>query len=253
MGWNSWNSFANIVNSQIVQQQAKALASNGMKEAGYEYVVIDEGWWLGERDAAGNIIVKLKQWPAIKPGQKDGASNYIDSSVRRDVFDGELGRLDYNISDRHKFFYSFRHNYRVEDRNNHYHNIATGNLLNRINWGSTLDDVYTFSPTTVMNIRANWTRFTEANDKPSAGFDFTQLGFPGYVAAASQRLVMPIIDLNQFSDWGDNAGDRTPFDTLKASVSCESIDVPEYQPLTDRRPPISTSGDTCSDAACRRR
>ena len=50
MGWNSWNSFANIVNSQIVQQQAKALASNGMKEAGYEYVVIDEGWWLGERD-----------------------------------------------------------------------------------------------------------------------------------------------------------------------------------------------------------
>jgi hypothetical protein len=72
MGWNSWNSFANIVNSQIVQQQAQALAANGMKEAGYEYVVIDEGWWLGERDAAGNIVVNPKQWPAIKPGQKDG-------------------------------------------------------------------------------------------------------------------------------------------------------------------------------------
>ena len=72
MGWNSWNSFANIVNSQIVQEQAKALASNGMKEAGYEYVVIDEGWWLGQRDAAGNIVVNSKQWPAIQPGQKDG-------------------------------------------------------------------------------------------------------------------------------------------------------------------------------------
>jgi hypothetical protein len=72
MGWNSWNSFANIVNSQIVQQQAQALAANGMKEAGYEYVVIDEGWWLGERDAAGDIVVNPKQWPAIKPGQKDG-------------------------------------------------------------------------------------------------------------------------------------------------------------------------------------
>ena len=72
MGWNSWNSFANIVNSRIVQQQAKTLASNGMKEAGYEYVVIDEGWWLGERDAAGNIVVDPKQWPAIEPGQKDG-------------------------------------------------------------------------------------------------------------------------------------------------------------------------------------
>lgn len=72
MGWNSWNSFANIVNSQIVQQQAQTLASNGMKEAGYEYVVIDEGWWLGERDAAGNIVVDAKQWPAIQPGQKGG-------------------------------------------------------------------------------------------------------------------------------------------------------------------------------------
>ena len=35
MGWNSWNSFANIVNSDIVQQQAKALAASGMKESGY--------------------------------------------------------------------------------------------------------------------------------------------------------------------------------------------------------------------------
>ena len=72
MGWNSWNSFANIVNSQIVQQQAEALAANGMKAAGYEYAVIDEGWWQGERDAAGNIVVSPKQWPAIRPGQKDG-------------------------------------------------------------------------------------------------------------------------------------------------------------------------------------
>ncbi len=72
MGWNSWNSFANIVNSQIVQQQADALASNGMKQAGYEYVVIDEGWWLGTRDSAGNITVDPKQWPAIQPGEKAG-------------------------------------------------------------------------------------------------------------------------------------------------------------------------------------
>jgi len=56
------------VNSQIVQEQAKALASNGMKEAGYEYVVIDQGWCLGRRDAAGNIAVDPKQWPAIQPG-----------------------------------------------------------------------------------------------------------------------------------------------------------------------------------------
>jgi hypothetical protein len=81
MGWNSWNSFANIVNSQIVQQQAKALATNGMKKAGYEYVVIDEGWWLGERDAAGNIVVNGKQWPALQPGQRDGDMTNIAAYI----------------------------------------------------------------------------------------------------------------------------------------------------------------------------
>ena len=156
-------------------------------------------------------------------GQKDGNQNYLADSVRRDVFDGELGRFDYNISDRHKLFYNFRHNYRVEDRNNLYHNIATGNLLNRINWGTMVDDVYTFSPTTVLNTRLNWTRFTEANDKPSAGYDFTKLGFPSYIAAASQRLVMPIVDLNQMTDWGDNAGDRTPYDIFQIFVSLTKI------------------------------
>jgi hypothetical protein len=81
MGWNSWNSFANIVNSEIVQQQAKTLATNGMKDAGYEYVVIDEGWWLGKRDAAGNIVVDPKQWPAIQPGQKDGDMTNIAAYI----------------------------------------------------------------------------------------------------------------------------------------------------------------------------
>ena len=43
--------------------------------------------------------------------------------------------------------------------------------------------------------------------------------------------------------------ERTPASTLNASVSCESIAVPEYQPLTDRRPEINTSGETCNDCA----
>ena len=72
MGWNSWNSFANIVNSGIIQQQAQTLASNGMRKAGYEYVVIDEGWWLGKRDSGGNIVVDPRQWPAIQAGEKAG-------------------------------------------------------------------------------------------------------------------------------------------------------------------------------------
>ena len=56
MGWSSWNSFSNTVDSAIIMQQAKALVESGAQKAGYEYVNIDEGWWLGERDHNGNFV-----------------------------------------------------------------------------------------------------------------------------------------------------------------------------------------------------
>src|SRR5258708_35450543 len=57
MGWSSWNSFSNTITSQIVMDQAKAMVTGGLQKAGYEYVNIDEGWWLGKRDAQGNIVI----------------------------------------------------------------------------------------------------------------------------------------------------------------------------------------------------
>jgi hypothetical protein len=72
LGWSSWNSFSNTISSSITQKQADALISTGLKAAGYNYVNIDEGWWLGKRDASGNIIVDPKQWPALAPGEQPG-------------------------------------------------------------------------------------------------------------------------------------------------------------------------------------
>jgi hypothetical protein len=72
MGWSSWNSFSNTVDAQVVVAQAKALVSTGMAKAGYQYINIDEGWWLGERDKDGNIVVDPKAWPALAAGEKPG-------------------------------------------------------------------------------------------------------------------------------------------------------------------------------------
>ncbi len=72
MGWSSWNSFSNTVDSRIVMDQARAMISSGLHKAGYEYVNIDEGWWLGKRDAQGNIEVDPKAWPALAPGERAG-------------------------------------------------------------------------------------------------------------------------------------------------------------------------------------
>jgi alpha-galactosidase len=64
MGWNSWNKFAcKDINEQVVRASADAIASNGMKDAGYQYVVIDDCWQTG-RDAAGNIIADPQKFPS---------------------------------------------------------------------------------------------------------------------------------------------------------------------------------------------
>jgi alpha-galactosidase len=64
MGWNSWNKFAGRVDDAAVRSMADAMASNGMREAGYVYVNIDDTW-EGGRDAQGRITTNRK-FPDMK-------------------------------------------------------------------------------------------------------------------------------------------------------------------------------------------
>jgi len=64
MGWNSWNRFAGKVTDADVRAAADAMVSSGMKDAGYQYINIDDTW-EGERDAAGNIQSNSK-FPNMK-------------------------------------------------------------------------------------------------------------------------------------------------------------------------------------------
>lgn len=61
MGWNSWNKFNCDISEEVIRQVADAMVSNGMKDAGYEYVVIDDCWQVG-RDKEGNIIADPKKF-----------------------------------------------------------------------------------------------------------------------------------------------------------------------------------------------
>jgi alpha-galactosidase len=54
MGWNSWNKFGCDVNEVLIMQTADAMVESGMKDAGYQYIVIDD-CWHGERDSLGFI------------------------------------------------------------------------------------------------------------------------------------------------------------------------------------------------------
>jgi hypothetical protein len=138
-----------------------------------------------------------------QPGGPDGTNNYLAPAVRKDTYNSEMGRLDFNLGSNNKMFWNFRHNDRIEDRNNLFKNAATGRDLLRINWGSTLDDVHTFNGTTVANVRLNFTRFREATVSYGDGVNATQLGFPSYVAAAAPALVLPLIRFNSTTAGAD--------------------------------------------------
>src|SRR5262245_23584357 len=55
MGWNSWNKFGCNVSEALIRQMADAVVSTGMKEAGYQFVVIDDCWQV-DRKPDGRIV-----------------------------------------------------------------------------------------------------------------------------------------------------------------------------------------------------
>ena len=63
MGWNSWNHFGCNVNEKMLRDTADALASSGMRDAGYKYLVVDD-CWHGERDAHGDIQPDAQRFPS---------------------------------------------------------------------------------------------------------------------------------------------------------------------------------------------
>ncbi|KOX08189.1 alpha-galactosidase [Micromonospora sp. NRRL B-16802] len=64
MGWNSWNSFGCNINEALIRQTADAIVSSGMRDLGYEYVVVDDCWFNPNRDSSGNIQGDPTRFPS---------------------------------------------------------------------------------------------------------------------------------------------------------------------------------------------
>ena len=50
LGWNSWNTFTWDINETLIKEVADLFVTEGYKDAGYEYIVIDDwfsnNYWL---------------------------------------------------------------------------------------------------------------------------------------------------------------------------------------------------------------
>ena len=64
MGWNSWNTFQTKISEQLVMQTADKLVSSGMRDAGYVYLVLDDGWMAMQRDSVtGDLVADREKFP----------------------------------------------------------------------------------------------------------------------------------------------------------------------------------------------
>ena len=63
LGWNTWNTFGANIDEKLILESADAMVESGLKDAGYNYLVIDDIWHLRERDAQGNMVPDPAKFP----------------------------------------------------------------------------------------------------------------------------------------------------------------------------------------------
>ena len=67
MGWSSWNVFGCDISEEIILDTARAIATNGLKAAGYTYVNIDDGFFWGHGED-GRLCFHPQRFPnGMKP------------------------------------------------------------------------------------------------------------------------------------------------------------------------------------------
>lgn len=74
MGWNSWNTFAENINEDLIKKTADIIVERGYKDVGYEYVIIDDCWALKQRENG-----KMVPNPELFPSGMKALADYIHS------------------------------------------------------------------------------------------------------------------------------------------------------------------------------
>ncbi|WP_061296678.1 glycoside hydrolase family 27 protein [Herbidospora cretacea] len=89
MGWNTWNTFGCNINETLIKQTTDAMVNNGMRDLGYQYVVVDDCWMDPNRDSAGNLQANLSRFPS---GMK-ALGDYIHSKgMKFGIYQAPLDR-----------------------------------------------------------------------------------------------------------------------------------------------------------------
>ena len=71
MGWSSWNTFALNISDSIIMNQADVMANTPLKDAGYKYINIDDGYFGGRDPKTGQLLIHPQRFPQGLKGVVD--------------------------------------------------------------------------------------------------------------------------------------------------------------------------------------
>ena len=75
LGFNTWNTFGENINEQLIRELADAMVDTGLLAAGYNYLVIDDCWAEKQRDEEGRLVPDHRKFP----GGMKALADYVHS------------------------------------------------------------------------------------------------------------------------------------------------------------------------------
>ncbi len=118
MGWSSWNTYRVNISDSLIMRQADAMVATGLKDAGYNHINIDDGYFGGRDAATGQLLIHPTRFPkGLKPvvdhihklGLKagiysDAGANTCGSYYDRDTIARGVGFYGHDRQDADYFF-----------------------------------------------------------------------------------------------------------------------------------------------------
>jgi hypothetical protein len=163
-------------------------------------------------------LAMAKYWPdPNQAGTSDGRNNYSQSFQTGEDYYVHFARIDHNFSERNRVFLRLDYDFWEEKKNvanTLYNPPINGVVLNRINRGVALDEVYTVSPSTVLNLRYGITQQDFPEKRMSQGFDLASLGFAQNLVSMIPKSLadFPYVNLPNYvrlSPWESGDGTNT--------------------------------------------
>ena len=108
MGWNSWNTFYDKINDELIRSMADTMVEQGLLDAGYNYLILDDGWQARRRDSDGHLMADPEKFPhgmkeVVDYVHSKGLKIGIYSCCGTHTCGGYPGSFEHEFSDAQQF------------------------------------------------------------------------------------------------------------------------------------------------------